>query len=268
MEANKTHIAWWTAENMIPVQMWNFFGRKKKASPTNYQICALGIILLCMCLFLASLRFMDGLLRDDWQHAYFPLALSVLLGCLLFRLIKPLNKIVYTERCRTTPTLKFWFYALVILFVGFYAFWGMCAIMYSSDSFLCYVEWHNPEHTSGLVKLLPIAYVIASVVSLIICVVAFYCIRSMYMPNFLVKHRKELLQSDFIAVYNTRKQKFAIVARGATDNRKYGLFDIKELQLDIPFKYDHLEWYESHKSLKAKLGDEYFIIDTNGNKTN
>ena len=60
----------------------------------------------------------------------------------------------------------------------------------------------------------------------------------MYMPNFLVKHRKELLQSDFIAVYNTRKQKFAIVARGDSDNRKYGLFDIKELQLDIPFKYD------------------------------
>lgn len=261
MEANKMHIAWWTAENMVPVQMWNFFGRKKKAPPTNYQICALGIILLCMCLFLASLRFMEGLLRDNWQHVYFPLALSVLLGCLLFRLIKPLNKIVYTERCRTTPTLKFWFYALVILFVGLYAFRGMCAIMCSS-SFLCYVD------TSGWFKLLPIAYVIASVVSLIICVVAFYCIRSMYMPNFLVKHRKELLQSDFIAVYNTRKQKFAIVARGDSDNRKYGLFDIKELQLDIPFKYDHLEWYESHKLLKAKLGVEYFIIDTNGNKTN
>lgn len=103
-------------------------------------------------------------------------------------------------------------------------------------------------------------------VFLLLSYIIFYITRPLFIPNILIKRRKELLQIDFIEEYDTRNEKYAIVARGTSGYRKYGLFDVKKLRLVVPFKYDRMQWDEPRKTLKVEIGSERFIIDTKDNE--
>lgn len=97
------------------------------------------------------------------------------------------------------------------------------------------------------------------------CSLMLYLLKNNYNPNILVKRRKELLQTDFVEIYESRNIKYAIVARGDLSNRIYGLLDVKKLRMIIPFKYDRMKWAKSHQTLNVELNNQSFTIDPKEN---
>ena len=97
------------------------------------------------------------------------------------------------------------------------------------------------------------------------CSLMLYLLRNYYNPNIVIKRRKELLQTDFVEIYETRNIKYAIVARGDLSNRIYGLLDVEKLRMIIPFKYDRMKWTKSHQTLNVELNNQSFTIDPKEN---
>lgn len=109
------------------------------------------------------------------------------------------------------------------------------------------------------------AYFIAWFIPICILLILIYRFRFYFMPNRYVKRKQELLQTDFIEKYGDLEEKFAIVARGDAQKRKYGVFNVKKLRLVVPFKYDSMRWNEKGKTLIVHQGNERFVIDTQDN---
>lgn len=109
-------------------------------------------------------------------------------------------------------------------------------------------------------------FAVAAILAIVAAIITIIGMRGSYMPNWAVKNRKQLAPTDFIETYKSRSDNFAIVARGDSKNRKYGVFDLKRLRLVVPFKYDRLKWQVKPKTLTADCGDYSFLIGTKDDK--
>jgi len=96
--------------------------------------------------------------------------------------------------------------------------------------------------------------------------ILYFPLRSSLFPNFLRKRRKELLDTDFIQEYPSRKVKYTIVARGSSSDHKYGVFNVKKIRLLVPFVYDKLEWLDQSKTLLAVKDGRSMVLDVKGNE--
>lgn len=91
-------------------------------------------------------------------------------------------------------------------------------------------------------------------------------VNTAHRPNHLRRMREELLDTDFIQTYQRKNVRYAIVARGTSRDRKYGIFNVRSIQLVIPFIYDKLEWIDKDETLIAILQGKKLVIDVKGNE--
>ena len=105
------------------------------------------------------------------------------------------------------------------------------------------------------------------VVILIVIPIGFKLRHNLF-PNFVRKKRKELLDTDFIQDYSRRQLKYVIIARGSSKERKYGVFNVRNIKQVIPYSYDKLEWLDKDKTLLAVKDGKEMVIDVKGNEFN
>lgn len=141
--------------------------------------------------------------------------------------------------------------------------YGGCILLSASiwayEDLLAYYThgYGNPHYN----PVLAIAIIIAA--NTIIVAIIAYLFRWAFFPNYMRRHRNELLDTDYI---KTGEERYSIVVRGTQASHKYGVYDTLFERLVLPFSYDHLTWVTPQELLYAKENEESFSIDLKGNK--